>query len=196
MPFSLGRDDSTRLHGIGHNHPTSAEWSTPICLVPIPSRPHQVAGTNGRIRIASDWPPGHPVKKKQDIFPPETRPLSAIKRRYGAKGLCFLTSPGKLASGTLRRTMRGFGAKSCPIVESQALAGDPPTSYACARQGVKPPLLFAMLFLASSITHITMDSKWYFPSFAADATDLYPRPKCHPAWVASPPRVVPFLGDD
>ncbi|KAL6803767.1 hypothetical protein J3E68DRAFT_182874 [Trichoderma sp. SZMC 28012] len=92
--------------------------------------------------------------------------------------------------------MRGFGAKSCPIVESQALAGDPPTSYACARQGVKPPLLFAMLFLASSITHITMDSKWYFPSFAADATDLYPRPKCHPAWVASPPRVVPFLGDD
>ncbi|KAL6696768.1 hypothetical protein J3F84DRAFT_307381 [Trichoderma pleuroticola] len=44
-----------------------------------------------------------------------------------------------------------------------------------------------MLFLASSITQITMDSKWYFPSFAADATDLYPRPKCHPAWVASPP---------
>ncbi|KAL7938443.1 hypothetical protein V8C35DRAFT_288077 [Trichoderma chlorosporum] len=39
-----------------------------------------------------------------------------------------------------------------------------------------------------------MDSNWYFPSFAADATDLYPRPKCHPASVASPPRVVPGRG--
>lgn len=170
MPFSLGRDDSTRLHGIGHNHPTSAEWSTPIRLVPIPSRPHQVAGTNGRIRIASDWPPGHPVKKRNKTFSHQ-RPGHSVPSswRYGAKGLCFLTSPGKLASGTLRRTMRVVSVPRAVQLSNHKLwpAIRPPATLVLGKAS-NPLCFFAMLFLASSITHITMDSKCYFPSFAAD----------------------------
>ncbi|UKZ76681.1 hypothetical protein TrVFT333_004389 [Trichoderma virens FT-333] len=68
MRSSLGRDvDSTRLHGIRHYHLASTEWSTPIRLVPISSRTHQVAGTNGRIRVGSDWPQGHPVKRNKTL---------------------------------------------------------------------------------------------------------------------------------
>lgn len=166
-------------------------------------RAHPIAAAPGRWdqrpdpnrqRLASRAP----RKKRNKTFShQESRPLSAIKRRYGAKGLCFLTSPGKLASGTLRRTMRGVSVPRAVQLSNHKLwpAIRPPATLVLGKAS-NPLCSLPCFFLASSITHITMDSKWYFPSFAADATDLYPRPKCHPAWVASPPRVVPFLGDD
>lgn len=62
----LGTTDSTRLHGIGHIHPN-------LCrVVNISPRPHQVAGTNGRIRVAQRLASRAPRKKEtRHFFPPK-----------------------------------------------------------------------------------------------------------------------------
>lgn len=61
-----------------------------------------------------------------------------------------------------------------------SFADNPPTSYVCARPKQPAPLL--LICYAFFSIHHTYHS--VFRSFAAEVTDIYPRPKRHPAWVA------------
>lgn len=138
-----------------------------------------------------------------------TRPCS--QRRYGAKGLCCpdFTWQNPTRVGTVRSTKpaeplgarasgvsaRQRAALSCPIVASQSLHGDPLTSYGSAlgvRARCQPLLLgchavFSIHYHTNHTGDLGANGTGISPSLAAGATDLYPRPKCHPAWVASPP---------